>query len=64
MRVVSDADEFDEFEPLSGGEREIGGTEFEDDFVRGWVGFAHVGGVAEAERGVLRRWNKGFGKFC
>lgn len=49
LGVVAHAEEFDEFEALGRGEGEVGGAEFEADFVGGRVGFAHVAGVAEAE---------------
>ena len=48
LRVVAHADELDELRALRGREREIGGAELEDDFIRRRVRFAHVCRIAEA----------------
>lgn len=64
--VVADAGEFDQFVALGDceeGRGEVGGRDFYHDFVRGGVVFAHVGGVAEAERGGERGWGEAFGEF-
>ena len=62
MRVVARAGEFDKFETLGGGEGgEVGGAEFQDDFFRGRVRFAHVSCVAEAEGGFAGGGDEGFG---
>lgn len=63
LRVVADTEEFDEDEPLGGSEGEVGGCEFEDDFVGGGVGFAEVGGVAEAKGGGGGWGLEGDGEF-
>lgn len=67
-RVVARAEDFGELGFLDGGELEGGGEvgcgEGEDDFAGCWVGFAHVGGVAEAEGSGVRGRCEGFGVFC
>ena len=65
FRVVADADELDEFEPLRLAQLpQIPRAEFEDDFFRRWVRLPHVGCVAEAERGVAGGGDEGFGEAC
>jgi hypothetical protein len=46
------------------GEPEVGGGELNDDFVSGWVLFAEVGGIAEAEGSGSGRDFERAGKFC
>ena len=65
VRVVAHADELDELDALGLGEGgEVARAEVEDDFPGGWVRFAHVGRVAEAEGGGEGRGLEGFGEFC
>lgn len=48
---------------MGGCEGEVGGREFEDDFVGGGVGLAEVGGVAEAKGGGGGGGFEGGGEF-
>ena len=61
--VVAGPREFDEFRDGFGGEREVCGVEFDDDFVCGGVRFVEVGGVAEAEGGGVCWGGEWFGEF-
>jgi hypothetical protein len=62
--VVAGPGEFYKFRGLDMGEPEVGGGELNDDFVGGWVLFAEVGGITEAEGGGSGGDFEGAGKFC
>jgi hypothetical protein len=61
--VVAGASEFDEFGNGFRWEGEVGGVEFDNDFVGSRVWVVKVRGVAETEGGAVRWGSEGFGEF-